>query len=76
MTLLASDLHSSASARLSDGITQGDAGPDGELLSPDNGAMPFGVGLPFAVLVFPGCLGGDGEGSVGGALGVKRWTAS
>jgi len=41
-----------------------------KLLSPDRDAVPFGVGLPFASLVFPGSLGGDGEngnrGSVGG----------
>jgi len=32
-----------------------------ELLPPDNDAVPFGVGLPFAALVFPGSLGGNGE---------------
>lgn len=31
----------------------------GELFTPDNGAVPFGAGLPFAGLVFPTSLGGE-----------------
>ncbi len=44
-------------------------GEIGELFAPDDGAVPFGVGLPFSVLVFPGRLGGEREGSVGDAFG-------
>jgi len=46
-----------------------------ELLSPDDNAMPFGAGLPFASLVLPGSLRGKGESSNGCSVGGEPFVS-